>query len=110
VFPEKEGVACRGNPSHSPLTPPDQMNSSSSDREYQDLKTEPLDEGRNFPLDPNDEFDLRNGIFKSGTDSDSFLSNTTDSDKRVSRTERNVFTHDDVLKLKQTANCWATAD
>jgi hypothetical protein len=41
------------------------MNSSSSDHEHQDVKQQPL-EGPNAPLDPNYEFDLRNGILKSG--------------------------------------------
>jgi hypothetical protein len=39
------------------------MNSSSSDHENQDVKQEPH-EGP-YALDPNDEFDLRNGVLKS---------------------------------------------
>ena len=63
TFPQEGDTTACVDPGHSPLLPPAPMNSSSSDHEHQDVKQEPL-EGP-YVLDPNDEFDLRNGVLKS---------------------------------------------
>ena len=63
TFPQGNHTTGCTDSGHSPLRPPGRMNSSSSDHENQDVKQEPH-EGP-YVLDPNDEFDLRNGVLKS---------------------------------------------
>ncbi len=82
------------------------MNSSSSDHENQDVKQEPY-EGP-YVLDPNDEFDLRNGVLKS--DISDCLPSSSGSDRNNARTERKVITEEDVQNFKEKANCWACTD
>jgi hypothetical protein len=76
------------------------MNSSSSDHEHQDVKLEPL-EGSLAPLDPNDEFDLRNGILKEGEAIDYLPSDisTSGSESTQKLPERKVITEEDVQLL-----------
>ncbi len=81
---------------HSPLPPPARMNSSSSDHEHQDVKQE-RPEGPNAPL-VYDEFDLRNGILKSGT-TPNYLPSSSESESSSKLPERNVITDEDVQVL-----------
>ncbi len=64
TFPEQGSTTVGATSGNSPLLSPTRINSSSSDHENQDVKQEPL-EGPNAPLDPNDEFDLRNTVLRS---------------------------------------------
>jgi hypothetical protein len=107
TFPEG-GMTVGATSGHSPLPPPARMNSSSSDLENQDVKQEPL-EGPNAPLDVNDEFDLRNGILKSG-DSPNYLPSSSESETPAKRPERQIITEEDVQSLKQKADCWNSAE
>jgi hypothetical protein len=99
------------------------MNSSSSDHEHQDIKNEPS-EGLYAPLDPNDEFDLRNGILRSDisdclpSDSGSeritkqpdCLPSSSGSDRIAKQPDRKVITEEDVLSFKEKAHCWACTE
>ncbi len=111
MFPDSGEASCARNSIHSPLLPPARMNSSSarmnsssSDHEHQDIKKEPL-EGLNAPLDPNDEFDLRNGVLRS--DISDCLPSSSGSEGIIIRPERKVITEEDVLSFKEKAHCWA---
>jgi hypothetical protein len=91
TFPEVGEMTVSATSSHSPLLPPARMNSSSSDHEHQDAKQEPL-EGPNAPVDPNDKFDLRNGILKPSDDTDYLPSDisTSGSESTAKLPERKV--------------------
>jgi hypothetical protein len=108
AFPEVGGMTVGATSGHSSLPPPARMNSSSSDLENQDVKQEPL-EGPNAPLDLNDEFDLRNGILKSG-DSPNYLPSSSESETPANLPERQIITEEDVQLLKQKADCWNSAE
>jgi hypothetical protein len=111
TFPGEGSSTVDNTSGHSPLLPPARMNSSSSDHEHQDVKQE-APEGSYAPLDPNDEFDLRNGILKDGNDTDYLPSDisTSGSESTAKRPERNVITEEDVQSLKQKADCWASEE
>jgi hypothetical protein len=89
TFPEEGSTTVCATSGHSPLPPPARMNSSSSDHEHQDVKQEPL-EGPNVPL-VHDEFDLRNGILKSGT-TPNYSPSSSESEGSLKLPERNVIT------------------
>jgi hypothetical protein len=103
TFPQEGDTLVCADPGHSPLLSPARMNSSSSDHENQDVKQEPH-EGP-YVLDPNDEFDLRNGVLKS--DIYDCLPSSSGSDRNNTRPERTVITEEDVQNFKEKANCWA---
>jgi hypothetical protein len=107
MFPDSGEASCARNSIHSPLLPPARMNSSSSDHEHQDVKKEPL-EGLNAPLDPNDEFDLRNDVLRS--DISDCLPSSSGSERITIQPERKVITENDVLCLKEKAHCWACTE
>ncbi len=113
TFPGEGSTTVGDTSGHSPLLSPARMNSdsSSSDHEHQDVKQE-APEGSYAPLDPNDEFDLRNGILKDGNDTDYLPSDisTSGSESTAKRPERNVITEEDVQSLKQKADCWASEE
>jgi hypothetical protein len=97
TFPEEGSMTVGATSGHSPLRPPARMNSSSSNHEHQDVKQEPP-EG-SFVLDPNDEFDLRNGVLKS--DISDCLPSSSGSDSTKIRPERKVITEEDVQNFKE---------
>jgi hypothetical protein len=98
MFPDSGEASCARNSIHSPLLPPARMNSLSSDHEHQDVKKEPL-EGLNAPLDPNDEFDLRNGVLRS--DISDCLPSSSGSERITIRPERKVITEDDCERYRK---------
>jgi hypothetical protein len=97
AFPEEGRMTVGTTSSHSPLLSPARMNSSSCGRENQDVKQEPL-EVPNNTLDPNDEFDLRNGILKPGADTD-YLPSSSGSERITKLAERKIITEEDVQTL-----------
>jgi hypothetical protein len=102
TFPDPGDASCARNSTDLPLPPPARMNSSSSDHEHQDIKCEPP-EGLNARLDPNDEFDLRNGILRS--DISDCLPSLSGSETRMKQPDRKVITEEDVLSFKEKAHC-----